>query len=233
MKRIKVCVAGAVAGMALGAAAEEAMVSKQEFDALQKEVSVLKTQLAEQPEKLLKPVKLSLPEGLEFGALVEVEAGYSSTKSEDASDISLATVELAAGWQLIDWLRADLVFLYEEDDTDPMEVDQAILTIGNTENFPMFLQVGKMYVPFGNLDSFFISDPVALELAEARETAALLGLRRADSAPAHRLLTAMWKPKAKIRLKTWCWRHRTELKMKVRRSVSARHGYGISWMQTA
>lgn len=171
-------VAGAVAGMALGAAAEEAMVSKQEFDALQKEVSVLKTQLTEQQEKFLKPMKLTLPEGLELGALVEVEAGYSSTKSEDASDITLATVELAVGWQLDQWMRADLVLLYEEDDTDPMEVDQAILTLGDTEEFPLYLQLGKMYVPFGNLDSFFVSDPIVLELAEARETAVLLGFEK-------------------------------------------------------
>ncbi len=87
-------------------------------------------------------------------------------------------MELAAGWQLDQWLRADLVLLYEEDDTDPMEVDQAILTVGNTEKFPVFLQVGKMYVPFGNLDSFFISDPVVLELAETRETAALIGFEK-------------------------------------------------------
>lgn len=119
-----------------------------------------------------------LPDGLEFGALLEVEAGYSRTKSEDASDITMATVELSGGWQVNDWLRGDLVLLYEEDDTEPMEVDQATVTLGDTKKFPLFLTAGKMYVPFGNLDSFFISDPIVLELAETRETAALLGFEK-------------------------------------------------------
>ncbi len=119
-----------------------------------------------------------LPEGLEFGALLEVEAGYSRTKSEDESDITMATVELSGGWQMAEWLRGDLVLLYEEDDTEPMEVDQAAATLGNTEKFPLFLTAGKMYVPFGNLDSFFISDPIVLGLAETRETAALLGFEK-------------------------------------------------------
>ena len=119
-----------------------------------------------------------LPDGLEFGAVIEVEAGYSRTKSENKSDIKLATVELSGGWQMAEWLRGDLVLLYEEDDTDPMEVDQAFVTLGNTEKFPLFTQLGKMYVPFGRFDSFFISDPVVLELAETRETAALLGFEK-------------------------------------------------------
>ncbi|MGE4489335.1 MAG: LbtU family siderophore porin [Kiritimatiellales bacterium] len=172
-------IAGVVAITAvLGAVAQEETVSRQDFEALQKEVSVLKSELTKQQQKELGSVSLTVPEGLEFGALVEVEAAYSSTDSEDESDLTLATVELSAGWQLIDWLRADLVFLYEEDDTEPMDVDQAILTFGNLEKFPLFLQVGKMYVPFGNLDSFFISDPIVLELAETLESAALLGVEK-------------------------------------------------------
>jgi hypothetical protein len=145
-------------GAAFGAGAQQEAVGK----------------LDQKPET----VKASLPEGLEFGALVEVEAGYRHTKSDAESDMTLATVQLSAGWQLGKRLRADLVLLYEEDATEPMEVDQATVTLGNTEEFPLFLQAGKMYVPFGNLDSFFVSDPVALELAEIRETAALLSYEK-------------------------------------------------------
>lgn len=173
----RVCILVA-SGMALRAAAQERLVGKAEFDALQNEVTELKAQLTEQQAKSMGPVKLSLPAGLEFGAVVEVEAGYSRTKSDNESDMKLATVELSGGWQVTDWLRGDLVLLYEEDDTEPMEVDQATVTLGNTEKSPLFLTAGKMYVPFGRFDSFFISDPVVLELAESRETAALLGFEK-------------------------------------------------------
>jgi hypothetical protein len=171
------------AGMGL---AEEETVSTREFEALQAEVLELKTLLnanqvqteegLQNAEAKSKTPIPEIPEGLEFGALVEVEAGYSSTDSDDESDITLATVELSAGWQLSDWVRGDLIFLYEEDDTEPMDVDQAYITLGNTERLPLYVQFGKMYVPFGKLDSLFVSDPIVLELAETLETAALLGV---------------------------------------------------------
>ena len=113
-----------------------------------------------------------LPYGLEAGALFEWEVAH----SDGGTDEAMATVELGAGWQAADWLRGDVTFLYEEDDTDPMEVDQLFVTLGGTEEIPFYLQGGQFYVPFGNLESFFISDPIVLELAESRERGATLGI---------------------------------------------------------
>jgi outer membrane murein-binding lipoprotein Lpp len=180
---------GLTAGLLVaGGVMAEETVSKKEFDALQTQVSELRALLKQNQtqtaavqsqvaQQSAEPA-FQIPEGLELGGLVEVEAGYSHSDSEDASDIVLATVELSAGWQFNDWVRADLVFLYEEDDTEPMDVDQAIVTLGNTEEFPLYLQAGKMCVPFGNLDSSFISDPIVLELAETLETAGLIGFEK-------------------------------------------------------
>jgi hypothetical protein len=116
----------------------------------------------------------TLPGGLEYGALFEWEVGHSDGETEEA----MATVELGAGWQAMDWLHGDVVFLYEEGDTDPMELDQLYLTLGNTEMFPLYFQAGKIYAPFGHFDSFFISDPVVLELAESLEQSVALGFEK-------------------------------------------------------
>lgn len=190
MRVSKGWIAGLVlTGVTAGAVAQEETVSKKEFDALQRQVTELKALLNAENNALveaeasrtlnetLEEVAEALPEAMVFGALLEVEAGYNHTDSEDASDIALATVALGAGWQLSDRVRADLTFLYEEDDT-PFDLDQAIITLGNTEEFPLYLQAGKMYVPFGHLDSFFISDPIVLELSEALETGALFGFEK-------------------------------------------------------
>jgi len=40
---------------------------------------------------------------------------------------------------------------------------------------PLYLNVGKLYVPFGNFESHFISDPLTLELGETRESALTVG----------------------------------------------------------
>ncbi|HKL20246.1 MAG TPA: LbtU family siderophore porin [Tichowtungia sp.] len=113
----------------------------------------------------------SILDGLEYGALFEWEIGH----SDGQTDETMATVELGAGWQVTDWLHGDVVFLYEEGGTDPMDLDQLYITLGNTDEFPLIFQAGQFYVPFGHLDSFFISDPIVLELAEGLEKGATLG----------------------------------------------------------
>ncbi len=170
-------------GLLAGGAFGEDMVSKMDFDALQAEVAQLKALLQEnraqtvavrtEVDELVATPTLSMPSGLEFSGVIEVEAAYNSTDDEDESDIALATVELAAGWQFDEWVRADIVALYE--DGEELDIDQAFITFGNSEVSPFFLQVGRFVVPFGNYDSLFVSDPIALELGEASEDAALLG----------------------------------------------------------
>ncbi len=111
-----------------------------------------------------------------ISGLVEVEAcrtnGYDG---EDESDITLATVELGFDISLHKFVSSHLLFLWEEDDTEPVDVDEGYIYLGNTEFFPVYLQVGKLYVPFGNFESNMISDPLTLELGETRESAAVLG----------------------------------------------------------
>lgn len=170
-------------GLLAGGVFAEEMVSKKDFDALQAEVAQLKALLLEnraqtvavrtEVDELSATPTLSMPSGLEFSGVIEVEAAYNSTDEEDESDLALATVELAAGWQFDEWVRADVVALYE--DGAELDLDQAFITFGNPEVNPFFLQVGRFVVPFGNYDSLFVSDPIALELGEASEDAALLG----------------------------------------------------------
>ncbi|MCD6273746.1 MAG: LbtU family siderophore porin [Deltaproteobacteria bacterium] len=119
-------------------------------------------------------------EKVDIHGLIEVE-GYSASRgsgfdgNRDSSDITLATVELEIDARINEWVNGHLLFLYEDDDTEDFTVDEAIITIGNTEKFPLYLSAGKMYVPFGNFESNMIQDPLTLELGETRESAAQIG----------------------------------------------------------
>jgi hypothetical protein len=110
----------------------------------------------------------------EYGALIEMEVGH----GEGSTEATVATIELGTGWQMTDWAHGDLIVLYEDGGAHSMELNQLYLTLGNHKKSPVYLQLGKFYVPFGNFDSFFVSDPVVLELAESLETAALLGFEK-------------------------------------------------------
>jgi hypothetical protein len=126
----------------------------------------------EQAEALTEAVEQA---GLEFGVLLEAEAYAGRDGGEDVGDIVMATVELAAEAAPVEWARGALVLLWEEDEADALEVDEAFITLGGTEAYPLFAKVGRMYVPFGAFESRCVSDPLVLELGETRETAVSIG----------------------------------------------------------
>jgi hypothetical protein len=121
---------------------------------------------------------------LDIGGLVEVEASSvrdkitpatDPTAAEKTSDVTLATVELAVDSQINERLSAHVAFLFEEDATD-FGLDEGTVTLGL--NYSLAFTAGKMYVPFGRFDSFMVSDPQTLEMAETVETVAMLALAR-------------------------------------------------------
>ena len=112
---------------------------------------------------------------LDISGVIEAEFGYESTDDEDVSDLVLATVELWIDVDIVDHVTGHILLLYEEDDTEPMDMDEGFITLDGGDVFPMFLSVGKMYVPFGNFGSYFVSDPLTLELGEINQSAALVG----------------------------------------------------------
>lgn len=117
----------------------------------------------------------SLMNGVTAGILVEIEACYTQQGNETSSDITLATFEFSIDAELSDNIKGHTLLLWEEDDTEPLDLDEATITLGGNNSYPIYLSAGKMYVPFGAFNSHFISDPLVLELGETRESAATLG----------------------------------------------------------
>lgn len=114
-------------------------------------------------------------ENVEIGGVIEVEGVYTDPyEGSSESDLVLATFELGIAAQVTDWVEAMASLLYEEDDTD-LEVDLAMITIANPDVSPVFFSAGQFYMPFGAYETNLVSDPLTLEIGEARETAAQLG----------------------------------------------------------
>jgi hypothetical protein len=59
---------------------------------------------------------------------------------------------------------------------DP-EVDEGFITLSGGDAFPAYLIAGRQYIPFGNFDSHFITDPNTLLLGETNEGAVVAGYR--------------------------------------------------------
>lgn len=110
---------------------------------------------------------------LAIGALIEVEisSGDNFDKT-DSSDVVLATVEIAIDSQINDLVSGHILLLHEEDDTS-LEVDEGTIKLRKKDS-PFSLTAGQMHVPFGLFETAMISDPLTLELGEARESAIVI-----------------------------------------------------------
>ena len=115
------------------------------------------------------------PNGLSYGFLIESEGSYERGDGESGGDLVLATAEFAVEGQITTNLSFHVGLLWEEDDTEENNLDEAFISLGGTDVMPFYLNAGKFYLPFGRFESAFISDPLTLELAEINKSAVLVG----------------------------------------------------------
>ncbi|MDD2942613.1 MAG: LbtU family siderophore porin [bacterium] len=109
--------------------------------------------------------------------MIEIEAGWHRDyEQHSSSDIILATTELEIHAEPSEFATGHVLFLYEEDTTEPMALDEAVLDLHYGEDLQIALTGGKFYLPFGNYDSNMISDPLTLELGEINQSALMLQL---------------------------------------------------------
>ena len=118
---------------------------------------------------------------LQISGLIEVEAFHQSidvndpaVDDTDESDIDLATVELVVDARIVKHVDGHVMFKYEDDD---VFVDEGFITLTGSEAFPAYLIAGRQYIPFGNYDSHFVTDPNTLLLGETNDGAAVAGYR--------------------------------------------------------
>ena len=119
-------------------------------------------------------------EKVSLSGLVEVEARYEKFDSTDtdSSDIVLATGELGVDVDIQRHVGGHVLFLWEEGDTEPVDIDEGFIILEGEDVVPLHLNAGKMYIPFGYFKSHFISDPVTLEIGETNESAVKAGFAK-------------------------------------------------------
>ena len=131
----------------------------------------------------------ALQNHINIEGLIEFGAAYRSTDMNHGthqhdSDLALTTVELAIEAEVNEWVSVETVLLYEDptfvNEESSLDVDEAIITIANSEVTPIFVKAGKMAVPFGAYlehfpDDPFIGTPVTLLMGETIEKALLVG----------------------------------------------------------
>jgi hypothetical protein len=147
----------------------------------QKLLNQLKAELAEDDTLLGK-----ILDRLEFGMLIEAGAVYrdENEAGEAESDFALTTVEFGIAAVINEWVTGEVALLFEDptfdDEDSDFTVDVGSITVGNTDRYPLYATIGKIYVPYGALlthfpDAPLIDSPVTLTFGEINEKALLVG----------------------------------------------------------
>lgn len=114
-----------------------------------------------------------------YGA-VEVEGSWQRRSPKDGdssseSNFALATAELFFEANINKYTKGLLHLLYEEGDSDYVDIDEAFILIGQTEDLPFYFLGGRIYPSIGLFETFMVSDPITQNVFETQATAAEIG----------------------------------------------------------
>ncbi len=132
-------------------------------------------------EKAVLPLTWKIGEAsFTLSGLIEAEASFTHIEgSSKEDDLRLSTVQIGLETEFTPWLGGHVIGLWEDEDTEPMVVDEVVLSLTSPWQLGSqtpALHLGRQYLPFGKFESNMISDPLTLELGETHTTAALLAL---------------------------------------------------------
>ncbi len=152
-----------------GAMIKQEQVSEEAAKQAAKEPAIKKA--FEEARKPAPPEQLAamINKYVEFGGVIEVQAGWiNDFNGVSESDIRLETAEFDFEVRVTDWVTGTLIVEWDSDE-DKLTVDEAFITIGDTEIFPLFLNAGRIVVPFGISTGDPVADTLAIEAFETKE----------------------------------------------------------------
>lgn len=126
--------------------------------------------------------KYYLTETLSLTGLVELETGYAWTKTFDQAPSDrvyeqLFVLQTALDWSPTPWASLEIVYEYDSQERRHL-IDEFLATIEPKEDIS--LEFGRLFVPFGEYFSHFISGP-AIELGEIRGYGIVTSIQATES----------------------------------------------------
>ena len=184
-------------------ATQPAQVDSKERDRLEQRVKELEIAKTAQEDAVRSIIRSSIStlgskinESVSLGGALQVTAGRSKDFSGVSnSKLELSTFEFDFEIQANDWTTGSVVVEYVngtdavfpttngfQTGVDRINLDTALITIGDPQRFPPFLKAGRMILPFGTstgvlrADVLSIESPLSIEAFEFRNTAIGIGI---------------------------------------------------------
>lgn len=119
---------------------------------------------------------------LVFSGYLEGQASYSNPyQGSSVNNINLSGAELDTWIQASPWIHGFMALDYDPDDLNngsKLFLNRAFIVLGNLNRFPVYTEIGQIYVPFGRYSSLFITAPTTQGLGRTRARSLVLGFQQ-------------------------------------------------------
>jgi len=122
---------------------------------------------------------------LVFSGYLEGQAAYSNPyQGSSVNNINLSGAELDTFIQASPWIHGFMALNYDPNDLNngsKLFLNRAFILIGNLNRFPVYTEIGQIYVPFGRYSSLFVTAPTTQGLGRTRARSLVLGFQQTGS----------------------------------------------------
>lgn len=136
---------------------------------------------AQEPKEEGKGVLSDLDKKVKIYGGVEVWGQGSSreTKADNrktsSSEFKLRRAEVFMEAQINPWAKGLIHLLWEQDKTEPVDLDEGYILLGQTNDVPFYAMGGRIYPAIGHFETFLITDTITREAFETQATALEVG----------------------------------------------------------
>lgn len=116
------------------------------------------------------------------GQLEAVLQGRHNYTGPTESDATLTTAEIDIAALFNAWSTGFMALTYDDSKTSPTRVansrlflDRGFMTIGDLYQSPFYFTIGQYYMPFGNYNTYLVTDPLTKTLGRIRSRGITLG----------------------------------------------------------
>lgn len=98
-------------------------------------------------------------------------------RKDTLSEFRLRKTDLFLEAQINEYTKGLIHFLWEQGKTEPVDLDEGYILVGQTNDMPFYAMAGRVYPAIGHFETFLITDTITREIYETQGTALEAGYK--------------------------------------------------------
>lgn len=98
-------------------------------------------------------------------------------RKDTKSEFNLRKTDLFVEAQINEYTKGLIHLLWEQGKTEPVDLDEGYILVGQTNDMPFYAMAGRMYPAIGHFQTFLVTDTITKEVFETQATALEAGYK--------------------------------------------------------